>query len=81
MRNGDKKCLDTACGPAVPDHARWASLILSERIERERTVIARQLKSSRAFASASAILLAFFPAPCALSGRPPPFPPTIGATC
>src|SRR3954447_6849735 len=34
---------------------------------------------ARARASASPIFDASWPAPCALSGRPPPFPPTIGA--
>src|SRR5256885_1208446 len=36
-------------------------------------------RSSRARARASSIFDASFPAPCALSDRPPPLPPTIGA--
>src|SRR5262245_57149346 len=37
--------------------------------------------SALASASASSILADSLPPPRALSGRPPPFPPTIGAIC
>ena len=37
--------------------------------------------SALASASASSILAGSLPPPRALSGRPPPFPPTMGATC
>src|SRR5262245_21055214 len=37
--------------------------------------------SALASASASSILAGSLPPPRALSGRPPPFPPTIGAIC
>ena len=87
-RSGDrgraKKC--AASQKPAPDEAACGLLALARAVvlagvKKRGSPEPRQARSSRAFASASPIFAGSLPAPRALSGRPPPLPPTIGATC